>query len=293
MTQSRSFSQPIPSALPSAPSQPAFQQQQQQQTLPPSFPASASANSGVWNDLVSLQAPSANSSLPLQYQAPSSAGLGSTNPFNTMNGMNSAGAGYSAGLSTVSFNNSAPNMGMGTGPNGLTINAPFFPGAPGSNPFQQNPFAQQPMSAGYPSSATPFSAVPTGLSSPYMAQQSPLYQQSQASPMISQMQMQSPQPMFSPAPQTLMQQNQFGGMQHGGHSPQPQLSSTPLPMSATPQFQGQFMSPSPQLQQYPGMNGQSMQQQTQMYPAGGAWGQQQQQQPSMYAAAGQGQWGGM
>ncbi|KAE9399243.1 hypothetical protein BT96DRAFT_704183 [Gymnopus androsaceus JB14] len=30
--------------------------------------------------------------------------------------------------------------------------------------------------------------------------------------------------MFSPTPQTLMQHNQLGGMQRGGHSPQPHLS---------------------------------------------------------------------
>ncbi|KAJ3903195.1 hypothetical protein F5879DRAFT_960626 [Lentinula edodes] len=357
MAQARSVSQPVPSSLSSAPLQPASRQQQQQQPQQSqqSGPMSASANgTGVWNDLVSLQAPSANSSLPLQYQPPNTANLGPTNPFGAMTGiMNSSMPtgmsgisgmnGNGMGMNGMGYNLANSNTGMGMGPNGLSINpgppmglgvnSPFSAGVPSStNPFQQtqlsatNPFAQQqqPMSANYPLSASlPFSAVPTGLSTSFMtqqSQQSPLYQ-SQPSPMIPHVQMQmqslqSPTPMFSPSPQNpnpiqQQQQNQFqfsGSMQQGGHSPQPQMSTTPQPpMSSTPQLQGQqFMSPSPQLQMGVGagpgmgtgmgvgygmgMNGQSMQQ-TQMFTAGGPWAQ---QQSTMFATPGQAQrWGGI
>ncbi|KAF9078536.1 hypothetical protein BDP27DRAFT_15384 [Rhodocollybia butyracea] len=326
MTQPRSVSQPVPSLLPSTQSQATFPSAQSQARFPsaqyqatsqqsPPQPKpqssqllSSGTGPGVWDDLVSLQAPSASSSLPLQYTSPSSAGLAPTNPYSSMTGIN--GSGMSA--NGIGYN--MTSMGMRPGPNGLSINpgpdmgmnfgmnSTFSAGmSSATNPFQQpqfsagmNPFAQhqQPMSAAFPSSSMPFSAVPTGLSTPFMAQQSPY--QSQASPMIPQMQMQmqSPTPMYSPAPQNPMQQQQqFGGMQQGGHSLQPMMSTTPrLPMSATPQMQGQqFMSsPSPQLQtgMGMGMNGQTMQQ-TQMLSAG--WGQQ--PQPAMYGQ--NHQWGGM
>lgn len=74
MTQTRSFSQPLPniqsgtpmSSFPPAPTsrQPVQQQQQQPQQPQPQ-------QQGVWADLVSLQGPSSQSSLPLQYQSPS------------------------------------------------------------------------------------------------------------------------------------------------------------------------------------------------------------------------------
>ncbi|KIK68299.1 hypothetical protein GYMLUDRAFT_35684 [Collybiopsis luxurians FD-317 M1] len=294
ITQTRSVSQPVLSSLPSAASQPAIQPQPKTQTpLPPSSSPS-NQKGGVWNDLLALQSPSANSSLPLQYQQfQTSAGLGSsTNPFSNMTGMNSAGfAPTSTGLPSMI------GTGMGTGPNGLTINlgptptmgmglgagynspmsfsAGMAPNPTGTNPFQQqflpnNPFAQQqPASAGFPASASmlpsagsAINGLPAGLSTPFMAQQqspAPSFYPSQASPMIpqSQMQLQSPAPMFSPVPQNPSQLGYGGGMQmQGGHSPQPQMSTTPqLTMSTTPQF---VSSPSPHLQMSAGTMGMGM-----------------------------------
>ncbi|KAJ3746536.1 ArfGap-domain-containing protein [Lentinula detonsa] len=326
MTQTRSFSQPTPSPIPPASTQSASRQQQQQpQQL---VPASTSANgTSVWNDLVSLQTPSANSSLPLQYQPPMSAS--SANHFGVMTSATSSpmltgvsnmnGAGMP--MNGMGYNLAIPNTGMGTGPNGLTINAglpmgtgigsaynsPFPSGIPSTNPFQQtqlsatNPFTQQqPMSANYPPSA--LSSVPAGLSTPFMVQQQQPYY-SQPSPMMQMQSLQSPAPMFSPSPQIPnlnLQQSQLqfaNSMHYGGHSPQPQMSTTPQPpMSATPQLQGQFMSPSPQLQMGMGAGmsiGAPPPQQTQMFSTNGSWGQQQQQSP-MFATHGQvQQWGVM
>ncbi|KAJ3851869.1 hypothetical protein EV368DRAFT_74373 [Lentinula lateritia] len=325
MAQARSVSQPVPSSLSSAPLLPASRQQQQQQQPQQS---QQSQQSGLMSASANgTGAPSANSSLPLQYQPPNT-NLGPTNPFGAMTGiMNSSIPTGMSGISGMNgdgmamngmgYNLANSNTGMGMGlPMGLGVNSLFSAGQTqlsATNPFAQQ---QQPMSANYPLSASlPFSAVPTGLSTPFMAQQSqqsPLYQ-SQRSPMIPHVQMQmqslqSPTPMFSPSPQNpnpiqQQQQNQFqfsGSMQQGGHSPQPQ-------MSTTPQLQGQqFMSPSPQLQMGVGagpgmgsamgvgvgmgMNGPSMQQ-TQMFTAGGPWAQ---QQSTMFATPGQAQrWGGI
>ncbi|KAJ3992725.1 putative GTPase activating protein for Arf-domain-containing protein [Lentinula boryana] len=328
MTQTRSFSQPAPSPIPPASTQSASRQQQQQpQQL---VPASTSANgTSVWNDLVSLQTPSANSSLPLQYQPPMSASSGSANHFGVTTSATSSpmltgvsnmnGAGMP--MNGMGYNLAIPNTGMGTGPNGLTINAglpmgtaigpaynsPFPSGIPSTNPFQQtqlsatNPFTQQqPMSANYPPSA--LSSVPAGLSTPFMVQQQQPYY-SQPSPMMQMQSLQSPAPMFSPSPQISNlnpQQSQLqfaNSMHYGGHSPQPQMPTAPQPpMSATPQLQGQFMSSSPQLQMGMGAGmsiGAPPPQQTQMFSTNGSWGQQQQQ-PAMFATHGQAQqWGVM
>ncbi|KAJ3840909.1 hypothetical protein F5878DRAFT_708460 [Lentinula raphanica] len=274
-TQARSFSQPVPSPLSSTPIRPATQQQAHQP--PQGLPASASASAngtGLWNDLVSLQTPSANSSLPLQYQPPVSGSLGPTNPFGAFSSAtnNSMLTGMS-NMNGMGYGLSSTNTGMVTGPNGLTINAgPSMglsmghtlnsSGLPSTNPFQQtqlsatNPFTQQQlMSSTYPPSASPYSSVPTGLSTPSITQQqpSPLFH-SQPSPMMQMQSLQSPAPMFSPSPQIPnynQNQPQFANtMQHGGgQSPLPQMSTTPQPpMSATPQLLGQQFMASPQLQ---------------------------------------------
>ncbi|KAF5392858.1 hypothetical protein D9757_000833 [Collybiopsis confluens] len=320
LAQTRSVSQPILSPIPPATSAPVAQIQPRSHAL---LPTSASTTSrspnpsgGVWNDLVSLQAPSANSSLPLQYQqSQGSAGLGPPNLYSNMTSLNSAGfPPMSTGISHM--NGVGYSTGMGAGPNGLTINPGPTPpigmglansslayssGMPqnGTNSFQPQQFSAMNPFAGFPTSATllpsaasgTFGDLPAGLSPSFMAQQQALYQ-AQAFPMIShgQMQPQSPAPMFSPVPQNYGQFGNGAMQMHGGHSPQPPPQ---MQMSTTPQF---VSSPSPQLQMNTmgmgmGVNGQQQQMQMGM-GSGGPWGQQQQQQQQQPAMFGQ-QWGTM
>ncbi|KAK7062911.1 Protein gts1 [Paramarasmius palmivorus] len=276
----RSVSQPIqsiPAAQPRHVSQPAPLTQQQ---LPPRQTSLAPSNTteqakgGVWDDLVSLQAPSTSSSLPLQYSQPPSFNMGMSAPsMMSPNGMNAP-----FGMNGLSNNPTGMPMGMNANPNmgGLGLQA-------NPNAFQQAQFAQQ-----FPQQQQPFGGL------------NPMFQQQQQQPPMfahqPQQIVQSPQPMFA-------QQQQPQGQFMPGHSPQPMLSTTPqMMMSTTPQMPGgQFtMSPSPQLQQPQQFGGMGMnmgpnmamgmgfpQQQQQQQPMFNQWGQQQQ------PFGGQQQWGAM
>ncbi|KAF9260757.1 ArfGap-domain-containing protein [Marasmius fiardii PR-910] len=235
ITQSRSFSQPMnpagPAIQPRVVSQPLTQQQlpARNQSLAHSptsttIPAEA-AKGGVWNDLISLQTPSANSSLPLQFSQQTSVpqfgvsntpmlspplGVNGATPFTTMNG-------FPGGATT--------GMGMSSMATSMNPNATF--GISSVPSFQQSSQFSTPntLSQGFGA---------TGLNP--MAQQ----QQQQHMLLVGQSQVQSPQPMF--APQAAQGGGQYNMMASQGHSPQPM-------MSTTPQLPGQFMSPSPQLYQ--------------------------------------------
>ncbi|KAG7095685.1 hypothetical protein E1B28_006399 [Marasmius oreades] len=274
--QSRSFSQPMNAAGSTAQShhisQPLTQQQlpartqslAQSPTISPEM-----AKGGVWNDLISLQTPSNNSSLPLQYQqqqppfgvsnthmVATPLGMNDHNPFPTMNGFPS-GPGAMAGNPT--------GIGMSSIPSGMYLNPNTGFGMPSANTFQQSSQYPMPNTFSQGFGATGFNP---------MAQQQ---QQQQQTLFASQPQVQSPQPMS--APQGTQGPSQFNMMAPQGHSPQPIMSST------TPQLQGQFMSPSPQLQQpsqfaQQGLGGMGMggmgyvQQQQQMFAGGNtAWAQ--------------------
>ncbi|RDB17051.1 UBA domain-containing protein 3 [Hypsizygus marmoreus] len=244
MTQTRSVSQPL--------SQP---QSQSQQPPPSSTSTSANATSGVWADLVSLQAPAANSSLPLQFQAPS------------VQPLTAQQTSYPGSISSYQT-----GMGMGV------------------NPFQQqhlasNPFSQQPFSASVlqPSPYTgAMATTPSYAPSTLNQQQQYFTNQTQMQPPMSapgqqffqprpqqgSLQIQVPNPgqpfgsngaqgNFLTAPPN---QSQFmsssPGQQFLSHSPQPQaLSATPQTQMQAP---GQFMTPSPQLQMGMGSMGPGM-----------------------------------
>ncbi|KAJ7829435.1 hypothetical protein B0H14DRAFT_1209952 [Mycena olivaceomarginata] len=277
----RTLSQPLPAA---APPQPQFSQPAQQ-------PPPQQQPGGVWNDLISLQAPASSSTLPLQLQASTPLqGYGQQQPMN----MNT---GYQPQMAPM-------GMGMGGGMGGMAGNgyqsqftpSQFTPSTSYSTPMQQQP------------QFTPsFSSPSVPLYNPQPQQFTP--QQFVQSPMVQRspglqgygLQQQAPAPSMTPTYGNQM----LNPNQYGSPSPQPFMSGSPQPQtqfqpqagqqfmssSPQPQFQPhagqQFMSssPQPQFQQYGG----GMQQPQQAQWAAGAnmayFPQQQQQQ--------QGQWGGM
>ncbi|KAJ7720844.1 putative GTPase activating protein for Arf-domain-containing protein, partial [Mycena metata] len=265
----RSFSQPVPLPPP----------QQTPQRQPPPPPAG-----GVWNDLISLQAPASSSTLPLQLQASPAPLQGYGQQPMTMNtgyqprmqmGSMAANpyqsqftppAAYSAPIQQTQFTPSfsSPSFGGGGG------------GAPLYNP-QPQPFApqQQQMFQGQP-----------------LPSHSPMLQQQQGSPAPQNFGYQQP-----PQSMTPTYGNQMLGGNHRGScraAPQPQLQfqpgqqgqfmgSSPQPgfqQMAQPPFQ---QSPQPPFQQQ--QYGMQQQQGQQWMGAGGPGYFPQQQQ--------QGQWGGM
>ncbi|KAJ8082185.1 Protein gts1 [Marasmius tenuissimus] len=242
VTPARSFSQPMPSSIPSSQprnvSQPLNQYQHpvRQQSLAPTSALAKppeAPKGGVWDDLVSLQTPSTNSSLPLQYSQQTAGsfsgisstpmlsppmGMNSTNQFNTMGGF--SGGGMMTNPTGMPMSMSMGNMNTGVG-------------MMSSNPFPQSSQFQASNSFG---SQQSFGNM--GFSGMQQQQQQTLFP--------NQPQVQSPQPTFAA---------QAGGGAPGqvwgvpGHSPQPMMSTTPNPMmSTTPQLPGQLMSPSPHLQ---------------------------------------------
>ncbi|KAF8208138.1 hypothetical protein K438DRAFT_1813482 [Mycena galopus ATCC 62051] len=284
----RAFSQPLPTTTLPLQAQAQFSQPAQQ--IPPQQQQQP-APGGVWNDLVSLQAPGSSSTLPLQIQASSAPLQGYGQQPMNMN------TGYQPQMT--------PMMGMGAG--GMSANGyqPQF------TPSQFTPSAPYNTQMQMQSQFTPSFSSPTpAFSSPPFAPSAPLYNP-QPQPFAPQQQQlfqgqpsQSPMTQGSPAPQgygfqqapapsmTPTYGNQLNPNQYGSPSPQPFMSSSPQPQfmssSPQPQFQpqGQFMGSSPQppfqQQQYGG----GMQQQAQ-WAAGAnmAYFPQQQQQ--------QGQWGRM
>ncbi|KAJ7151405.1 hypothetical protein C8R43DRAFT_1005036 [Mycena crocata] len=276
----RSLTQPPP-ALPQQPQfqpppqrpqfnpQPQQQQQQQQQQQP---------QGGVWNDLISLQAPASSSSLPLQFQA--SQGFGQQQQPMSMNaGM----AGYQ------------PQMTMSANP----YQSQFTP-----NPYSQSQFTPS-FSSPTPSFSSPaFAASPAPLYNPQPQPFAPQQQQQlfQGQPI------QSPvgfQPSTTP---TFGNNQMLGGNHFGTPSPQPSMSGSPQPpfMSSSPQPQGQFQPQQqgqfqPQQGQFMGLSPQPPFQQQQQYGGGGGMQMQQGQQQQWMGGPGMGyvsqqqpgQWGGM
>ena len=175
---------------------------------------------GVWADLISLQKPSTNASLPLQYQAPTTNLSGtscsntmaagtSTNPFNSMTGLSTAGSFHQKPF--------APNMLM---QQPLGLESSFSPSTSGPSLQSTSPF-------------TPSNLSPSG-SSPLFQMQAP----PQISPAI---------PFYQPQPQSSFlgtpQQPQF-------LSPSPNISfpsSSPNLLFASPS--PQLLSPTPTVQQ--------------------------------------------
>ncbi|KXN88436.1 UBA domain-containing protein 3 [Leucoagaricus sp. SymC.cos] len=158
---------------------------------PPKSSSAPAKPEGVWADLISLQEPSANASLPLQYQAP-------TQNFTGMPPSNTMPAGLS-GMGTNSFSNMNR---LSTSGSSLT---PFPQRSFSTNPFAQQGLQQQrsffPTSVSTPS-ATP--QIPSGFSissssnfQPQASSTVPFYQpqpqQSSLAPIQSQPQFLSPQ----------------------------------------------------------------------------------------------------
>ncbi|KAF5384342.1 hypothetical protein D9615_003383 [Tricholomella constricta] len=252
MTSSRSASQPLAN-LSSLPHRPPQQQ---------SSHANSSPNpNGVWEDLVSLQAPSASSSLPLQFQMPSQAPLTAQQS------------------STFPGSLSSYQTSMGFGVN------PFQQQHLATNPFTQQQYSVPGMQASMMSAVPPFSPS----SALNMQQQQYFSNQSQMQSPMSAPGTHAQNNFFHPQPQPALQiqvpsagqalfssnsqgsfmsppatQGQFmsssPAQQFASHSPQPLMRTTPQPQmqmqmpSTTPQPQmqmmgqpGQFMSPSPQM----------------------------------------------
>ncbi|KAJ7845930.1 hypothetical protein B0H13DRAFT_2209080 [Mycena leptocephala] len=266
----RTSSQPVPAALPLQPqaSQQIPPQQQQQQP------------GGVWNDLVSLQAPASSSSLPLQFQASPAPlqGYGQQQPMN----MNT---GYQPQMTTPM------GIGMGVGMGGGVMSAnsyqsQFTPPTPYSAPMQSQftpSFSSPSFGGGGPPAPPLYNPQPQ----PFAPQQQ-LFQgqpiQSQGSPGPQGYGFQQPGPSMTPTFGNQM----LGSNQFGTPSPQPFMSSSPQPQVQYQQQAGQFMgsSPQPPFQQYGGGMQQVPQQQAQPWAAGAPMGYFPQQQQ-------QGQWGGM
>ncbi|KAJ7178082.1 hypothetical protein C8R46DRAFT_1160381 [Mycena filopes] len=277
----RTFSQPIPTPQP--------QQPPPQQRPPPPL----QQQGGVWNDLISLQAPASSSTLPLQLQA-APQGYGQQQPM----GMNT---GYQ------------PQMqmgGMGMGMSANPYQSQFTPSAPYSAPIQQTQFTPTYSAPLYnPQPQQPF--APQQQQQMYQPSHSPMLQQQQGSPAPQGYGFQQPPQSITPTyGNQMLGGNQFAGSpspQPGfmSGSPQPQMQMQYQPgqgqfMGSSPQppFQ-QMASPQPPFQHSPQppfqqpQYGGGMQQQQ----------QQQQQQGQQWMGAGgpgyfpqqqqQGQWGGM
>ncbi|KAG5635202.1 hypothetical protein H0H81_012066 [Sphagnurus paluster] len=235
MAPTRSFSQPLTS-LQSHPPQP-----QRQATTNAGPPAPVG---GVWSDLVSLQAPSTSSSLPLQFQMPPTQPLGMVNT-QPLNMMSTQLGGQSAFPGTMS----AYQTSMGSGVNPFT--AQHVP----SNPFtpqQQFPgMMQQQQFVSSPGAMTPFGSVNQAGQQGYFSTQPQQPMQQQANNFF------HPQPtpgqgntMFSSNAQAQQLLGANPSQQQQRFTPQP-VTPQPQMLSATPQPQmqmtGHFMTPSPQL----------------------------------------------
>ncbi|KAF5350682.1 hypothetical protein D9756_008690 [Leucocoprinus leucothites] len=220
------LSQPAHPALRSLPTRSASQPLASQNN---SIASSAAAKpQGVWADLISLQEPSANASLPLQYQT-SSMNPGGNTPSSTM----------PTGLSGTSINPFSNMTGLST--TGSPA-APFPQQSFAPNPFaQQQAFAHSGSLSPFPPSAPApsFQSTPSQIPSAFSpSSSSPLYstQALQTSPAI---------PFYQPQPQ----QSTLAPSQS-----QPQfLSSSPNPQFM-PSHSPQLLSTTPTAQQNPGFN---------------------------------------
>ncbi|EPQ51947.1 ArfGap-domain-containing protein [Gloeophyllum trabeum ATCC 11539] len=228
----------------------------------------------VWDDLVSLQAPAQNSSLPLQVLSPPPAPQISSpmnmtgSPYGSL-ASNPTGFGTSP-MSQPQFSyggnmtgSSMGNLGVPTMGMSLTVGSMPSLGMNGGNPFQQG--LQPPQNYAGPSSAPTFSPLSNMQSNPFSPQ---------------------PQPLFNPQPQTFSPQPQVGLQPFQQQQPyQPMMGGGPAPFQPQPQ---QF-TPSPQPQMQPPFA-------TTPSPIPG-FGQQFQQPQQQWAGqpymGGGGQWGAM
>jgi stromal membrane-associated protein len=282
----RSVSQPLPSQPPTH--------------APPPPPKPSNP---VWDDLISLQGPSASSSLPLQFQ-PNSQPSAPSQPMLISNA-NPIGLQMT---NPATFSQPSGGLGMGSTHTGVGMDPSI--GIGGTNPFQQqqsnftttaflpasgpspgpNPFPQSYLSPGMTAAANPFAGMSgqsMPQSSPFHSQIQPFSQTAAAQQFQASLQSQSQsQSYFQPQPQPAQQQ---APQQPFGQQPSPFATQQPSPYGQQqPSPFGQQPSPfghqpSPQLQQPP------QQQQQQMLSPGnpfGVW----QQQPGGYSGQ---QWGGM
>ncbi|KAI0768285.1 putative GTPase activating protein for Arf-domain-containing protein [Trametes elegans] len=319
-SQFRSISQPVTTSYPSQPaaSQPPPPAQQQQQPPQPSNP--------VWNDLAQLQAPTMNSTLPLQYASPvntqpmgipgGATGLAAPNPYSGLSvspnapfpsplpqqqspgGMFAGGQPRSVSLSTgMSMN--ANGMGFGAGPNPgmMSSSQPMLQPQPTlgrlSAPGQMFPQNTTPSPNAFAPQALPQT---TGYGIQQQQQQQPQLQRPGAfgQPPFGQpsfLQAQS-QPQVQDSPMFAGQQLQFG--QGGSPMFQPQMGGLQM-QGMTGTGGNPFLQAQQQQQQQfgapqPPLMGapfSQLQQQQPMYGQGSAFGGTGWQQPQQ-----QQQWGG-
>ncbi|KAI0357879.1 ArfGap-domain-containing protein [Trametes cingulata] len=320
-SQFRSVSQPVAPSLPStsqqqqvpAPSQPQLMQQQQAQQQP------QQSSNPVWNDLAQLQAPAVNSSLPLQYAAPtgtqpisipsaptglappsaySGLSVSPNSPFPSSFTQNSPGGMFpggqprsmslNTGLSMGYGSGTSPGTGlgmMGTSPSMLHPQSTFGGlSAPGSMPMHNStpspsPFVPQAL----PPTGSGFQQQQPGTFAPSSFGQSNsgfLQPQPQGSPMFPTQQLQYGQGSPMFQSQPLGQQPQMSMQMQGMGAPNAY-------MQPPQQQQQMFGSPQPQFMGGGAPFGQpgGMPQQT-VYGQGSAFGGSGWQQPQQ-------QWGGM
>ncbi|XP_006455198.1 hypothetical protein AGABI2DRAFT_121137 [Agaricus bisporus var. bisporus H97] len=253
-------------------SQPAISQNPLVQSAPAKRPE------GVWADLVSLQGPSSNASLPLQYQA--------SNP--TFSGM-TAGNTMPMGLPGASVNMTASGLPLRTSSLNPFSQSSF---ATGFNQTNQSFLPQMPQMQPQPTSV-PFHQ-PTPLpSSPMPPQFQPQFVSSSPNPQYlapspSAQLMPSPSPQLQPTMPNPSFQPAFGNSPANGFAPG-YMTPSPQPMMAAMPGQTQMsgMGMQPMGTFNPGM----MQPQQQPMTMNGQYGQGQYMQGGFPGQAGTQQWG--
>ncbi|KAM5539740.1 hypothetical protein V8D89_006553 [Ganoderma adspersum] len=248
--------------------------QQQQQPQPPH-----QSSNPLWNDLAQLQAPSTNSSLPLQFASPPTTqlpnpftGLSASpnNPFPSSLGSQPTGMGMGMGVGMFQPGGVPRSMSLNSGMNTMSLSLGAMP-SPGFQPQFQQPglstpsgaagalLPQTPLTAPAPSPFIPSSSLPSA----GFAQQQPM-SASFGRPLLTPQP--QPSPMFQPSPQpSPMFSNQSLGMGMGmgmgggmgqPMTPQPQMGGNPFGLSGTPQPQPQSAGfaqfSSPQVQGFTG-----------------------------------------
>ncbi|KAJ3557286.1 hypothetical protein NP233_g11784 [Leucocoprinus birnbaumii] len=275
-------SQPAHPALRTMPARSASQPATvQNKTSPPPKPE------GVWADLISLQEPAVNASLPLQYQTPG-AGLGGIPSINTMpTGLAGMGANPFGGIAGLTTTNSptASFPPQSFGPNPFTQQQSFA--SPNSlSPFPSSasaPSFQSPQipSAFSSSASTPLFQTQAPQSSPSIPFYHPQPQQSALTP--SQLQPQflssSPNPQFMPSHSPQILSTTPTAQQNTTFNPSPTIGIGGMGMGGVPGY----LNSSPQPGMMNGMHGQTQvspigAQPTSMF-GGGAFSMQPQQAP--------------
>ncbi|KAG6809014.1 hypothetical protein H0H92_001966 [Tricholoma furcatifolium] len=263
-----------PAALTSASQQPQQPQVRSQTLGPQAVGTPTTNNNGVWADLISLQTPSASSSLPLQYQTPTQTPLGSAYQTSMVPGINPfqqqhiAANPYSqqlypaTGLQNSSFSTGTPLSTSTTQPQSFFSTQQSLPSAPVQTTNFYQPQPQQALQVQVPNPDQALFSANNGLN---LGQggfvSAPATQSHFLSTSPAQYPSQSPQPMNSATPQPHMFST----------TPQPQMFTT------TPQPHPQFMTtPSQQfqMQQQGGLGVGSYLNQSQQNPLSMTMGQQ-------------------